>query len=74
MEGSGCPSRHLVSVHVSNTLSAAFGAPFDETSIRTLIITTAIVSIPFTLLAIFMNEGHSNGEKTLNSTKEKKRG
>jgi hypothetical protein len=39
-----------------------FGAPIDETSIRTLIIITAIVSIPFTLLAIFMNEGrHSNG-------------
>jgi O-antigen/teichoic acid export membrane protein len=40
-----------------------FGAPIDETSIRTLIITTAIVSIPFTLLAIFMNNGSSNGEK-----------
>jgi O-antigen/teichoic acid export membrane protein len=41
-----------------------FGAPIDDTSIRTLIITTAIVSIPFTLLAIFMNEGRqSNGEK-----------
>jgi hypothetical protein len=40
-----------------------FGAPFDETSIRTLLITTAIVSIPFTLLALFMNDGRSNGEK-----------
>jgi hypothetical protein len=39
-----------------------FGASIDDTSIRTLIITTAIVSIPFTLLAIFMNEGRqSNG-------------
>jgi hypothetical protein len=39
-----------------------FGAPIDDTSIRTLIITTAIVSVPFTLLAIFMNEGRrSNG-------------
>ncbi len=40
-----------------------FGAPFDETSIRTLIITTAIVSIPFTLLALFMNDGSRNREK-----------
>jgi hypothetical protein len=40
-----------------------FGAPFDPTSIRTLLITTAIVSIPFTLLALFMNDGRSNREK-----------
>jgi hypothetical protein len=39
-----------------------FGAAFDETSIRILIITTAIVSIPFTLLAIFMNDGRINRE------------
>jgi hypothetical protein len=41
-----------------------FGAPIDETSIRTLIIITAIVSIPFTLLAIFMNDGRSNIESS----------
>ncbi|HJU35554.1 MAG TPA: hypothetical protein VJ695_10560 [Nitrososphaera sp.] len=40
-----------------------FGAPIDPTSIRTLIITTAIVSIPFTLLALFMNDGRSDTEK-----------
>ena len=35
----------------------AWGYPIDETSLRTLIIITAIISIPFTLLAIFMNDG-----------------
>jgi hypothetical protein len=44
-----------------------FGAPFDETSIRTLIITTAIVSILFTLLAIFMNDGRINRESSKQS-------
>jgi hypothetical protein len=34
------------------------GLPIDETSLRTLVIITAIISIPFTLLAIFMNEGN----------------
>jgi hypothetical protein len=72
MEGSGCPSMYLASVYVSISFLPLFGAPIDETSIRTLIITSAIVSISFTLLAIFMNEGRrSNGEKTLNSLKEK---
>jgi hypothetical protein len=41
-----------------------FGAPIDETSIRTLIIITAIASIPFTLLALFMNDGRSNIESS----------
>jgi hypothetical protein len=36
----------------------AWGYPIDETSLRTLIIITAIISIPFTLLAIFMNDGN----------------
>jgi hypothetical protein len=35
-----------------------WGFPIDPTSIRTLVIITAIISIPFTLLAIFMNEGN----------------
>jgi hypothetical protein len=39
----------------------AWGYPIDETSLRALITITVIVSIPFTLLAIFMNDG--NGER-----------
>jgi hypothetical protein len=35
----------------------AWGYPIDETSLRTLLIITTIISIPFTLLAIFMNDG-----------------
>ena len=35
-----------------------WGYHIDETSLRTLMIITAIVSIPFTLLAIFMNDGN----------------
>jgi hypothetical protein len=34
--------------------------PIDPTSLRTLLIITAIITIPFTLLAIFMNEGNSD--------------
>lgn len=34
-----------------------FGFPYDETSVRILLIITAIVSIPLTLLALFMNDG-----------------
>lgn len=40
-----------------------FGQPVDPTSIQVLVMTTAIVSIPFTLLAIFMNDGRSNRDK-----------
>jgi hypothetical protein len=36
----------------------AWGYPIDETSLRTLIIITSVISIPFTLLAIFMNDGN----------------
>ena len=36
----------------------AWGYPIDETSIRTIMIITAVISIPFTLLAIFMNDGN----------------
>jgi hypothetical protein len=36
-----------------------WGLPIDPTSIRTLLIITSIVAIPFTLLVIFMNEGNS---------------
>jgi hypothetical protein len=36
----------------------AWGYPIDETSLRTLMIITAIISISFTLLAIFMNDGN----------------
>ena len=41
----------------------AWGYPIDETSLRTLIIITAIISIPFTLLAIFMNDGNNREER-----------
>jgi uncharacterized membrane protein len=33
------------------------GLPFDPTSVNILMMITAIVTIPFTLLAIFMNDG-----------------
>ena len=36
----------------------AWGYPIDETSLRTLMIITVVISIPFTLLAIFMNDGN----------------
>ena len=36
-----------------------WGLPIDPTSIRTLLIITSIITIPFTLLAIFMNDGYS---------------
>ena len=36
----------------------AWGYPIDETSLRTIMIITAVISIPFTLLAIFMNDGN----------------
>ena len=44
-----------------------WGLPIDSTSLRTMIITTAIVSIPFTLLAIFMNDG-SKDRTRINGT------
>ena len=37
-----------------------WGLPIDPTSVRTLLIITSIITIPFTLLAIFMNEGDSS--------------
>jgi hypothetical protein len=37
-----------------------WGLPIDPTSLSTLLIITAIITIPFTLLAIFMNEGYSD--------------
>lgn len=40
-----------------------FGQPVDPTSIQVLVMTPAIVSVPFTLLAIFMNGGRSNSDK-----------
>jgi O-antigen/teichoic acid export membrane protein len=42
----------------------AWGHPIDETSLRTLMIITAIISIPFTLLAIFMNDGGNREHST----------
>src|ERR687889_462459 len=42
----------------------AWGYPIDETSLRALITITVIVSIPFTLLAIFMNDGNREGRST----------
>lgn len=47
-----------------------FGFPYDETSVRILLMITAIVSIPFTLLALFMNDGrhgNSNEERATTS-------
>ena len=41
-----------------------WGLPIDPTSFRTLLIITSIISIPFTLLAIFMNEGNSGSSKS----------
>ena len=41
----------------------AWGYPIDETSLRTLMIITAVISIPFTLLAIFMNDGNREHSK-----------
>jgi polyferredoxin len=38
----------------------AWGYPINETALRTLIIITAVISIPFTLLAIFMNDGNKD--------------
>ena len=37
----------------------AWGYPIDPNSLRTLTIITAIVSVPFVLLAIFINDGSS---------------
>jgi uncharacterized membrane protein len=37
-----------------------WGLPIDPTSVRTLLIITSVITIPFTLLAIFMNEGDSS--------------
>jgi hypothetical protein len=37
-----------------------WGLPIDPTSVRTLLIITFIITVPFTLLAIFMNEGDSS--------------
>ena len=34
-----------------------FNVPFDPSAIQALLITVAVISIPFTLLAIFMNKG-----------------
>jgi uncharacterized membrane protein len=36
------------------------GFPYDVTSVRILLMISAIVSIPFTLLALFMNDGGNN--------------
>jgi hypothetical protein len=50
---------NLDSNHFSySVLLPAWGYPIDETSLRTLMIITAIISIPFTLLAIFINDGN----------------
>jgi len=40
-----------------------FHASYDPTSVRVMIMIAAIASIPFTLLALFMNSGrHEEGE------------
>lgn len=38
-----------------------FNAPYDPTSIRVSLIIVAIASVPFTLLALFMNSGRTDG-------------
>jgi hypothetical protein len=39
-----------------------FNASYDPTSIRVTLIIASIASIPFTLLALFMNPGRARGE------------
>jgi hypothetical protein len=41
-----------------------WGVRIDQNTIKTTIIITTIVTIPFTFLAIFMNDG-SKGSRTL---------
>ena len=36
----------------------AWGYHIDETALRKLMIITSVISIPFTLLSIFMNDGN----------------
>jgi hypothetical protein len=40
-----------------------FNAPYDWTSIRVSLIILCIASIPFTFLALFMNDGSVRGEE-----------
>ena len=40
-----------------------FNAPYDPTSIRVSLIIVSIASIPFTLLALFMNSGRTQDEQ-----------
>jgi len=40
-----------------------FGFPYDETSVRILLMISAIVSIPFTLLALFMNDSSNRNRR-----------
>jgi hypothetical protein len=44
-----------------------WGLPIDPTSVRTLIIITSVITIPFTLLAIFMNEGGGDSSSSSSS-------
>lgn len=37
-----------------------FNAPYDPVSIQVVLIIVALVSIPFSLLALFMNDGSAN--------------
>ena len=39
------------------------GFPYDATSVRILLMISAIVSIPFTLLALFMNDGGGGSDR-----------
>jgi Na+/melibiose symporter-like transporter len=51
-----------------------FGFPYDETSVRILLMISGIVSIPFTLLALFMNDGSNrNHRKERNGASSKSR-
>lgn len=38
-----------------------FNAPYDPTSLHALAMIAGVASIPFTLLALFMNDGRRNG-------------
>ena len=42
-----------------------WGLPIDPTSVRTVLIITSVITIPFTLLAIFMNEGDSSRRSSI---------
>jgi Na+/melibiose symporter-like transporter len=51
-----------------------FGFPYDATSVRVLIMISGILSIPFTLLALFMNDGSNRSRTKTENGKSSKYG